>query len=184
MKFAVFGLGNPGNEYVNTRHNVGFQILDKLATKPFESKRYALVSETKFRGRKIFLIKPQTYMNLSGKAVKYYVQLLKIPLENLLIVYDDVSLPLGKLRMRKKGSDGGHNGIKNIISELNTQQFPRLRIGIARENLPKNLADFVLAPFSEEEMSILQEQVFLKAVECIKSWTFIGIDRTMSSCNR
>ncbi len=184
MKFAVFGLGNPGHEYENTRHNVGFKIIDALSTKSFQNKRYALVSETKFRGRTLFLIKPQTYMNLSGKAVKYYLQQLKLPVENILIVYDDISLPLGKLRMRKKGSPGGHNGIKNIIAELGTQQFPRLRIGIGKENLPKDLARYVLANFSDEERELLREKVYPKAVECIKNWAFIGIDRTMTSCNR
>ena len=183
MKYLIFGLGNPGPEYYYTRHNVGFMVLDYLSQN-YESSRYALVSKVKFKGRTLILVKPQTYMNLSGKAVAYYVNLHKVPLTNVLVVYDDISLPFGTIRIRKKGSDGGHNGLKDIIRYLNTTQFPRMRIGIKNEENIHNLADFVLSPFSEREQKLLQEKVLPAAANCIKNLTFVGIDRVMSECNR
>ena len=183
MKFIIFGLGNPGAEYHNTRHNVGFMVLDFLSPN-YESSRYALTSKIKFRGRTLFLVKPQTYMNLSGKAVAYYVNLLKVPLSNILIVYDDISIPFGTIRIRKKGSDGGHNGLKDIIKHLNTTQFPRMRIGIKNEEKIYDLAQFVLSPFSEEEQKLLKEKILPASANCVKNFTFVGIDRIMSECNR
>lgn len=185
MKYLIAGLGNIGAEYELTRHNIGFLTLDRLADQEnlnFEHDRLAFKAEYKFKGRSIMLIKPTTYMNLSGKAVNYWMQQLKIPLENLLIITDDVALPLGKLRMRGKGSDAGHNGLKNIAQTLNTTAYPRLRFGIGDNFRKGQQIDYVLGRFSQNEFD---ELPFLmdKSIEMVKSFCTIGIERTMSQFN-
>ncbi len=184
MKFLIAGLGNIGNEYAQTRHNIGFDILDSLVSDPaqFTLDRHAYYSMVKFKGKSLHLIKPTTYMNLSGKAVKYWLEHLKLSVENLLVVTDDIALPLGKLRVRKSGSDGGHNGLKNIIETLGTTEFPRLRFGIGGD-FPKGYqVDYVLGKWSAEEKKQLPEKIE-KACEAVKSFVTIGIDRTMNFHN-
>src|SRR5574344_732587 len=154
MNYLIVGLGNIGFEYVDTRHNVGFSVLDawsKAANTIFMTKRYGDVAEIKYKGRTFMLLKPSTYMNLSGKAVNYYLQLTKIPIENLLVISDDLALPTGHLRLRKKGSDGGHNGLANITEMIGTQDFSRLRIGIGSNFVHGSQIDFVLGKWTPEE---------------------------------
>ena len=159
-KFLIVGLGNPGAEYHHTRHNTGFMVVDELAKSvgaTFEDKRYGFVAETSLKGRKVFILKPTTYMNLSGDAIAAAANFYKIPPEQVLVIYDDISLPPGKLRLRRKGSAGGHNGIKSIIAQLGTEEFPRIRVGVgAKPNPQYDLADWVLSKFSEEDMTALQ----------------------------
>ncbi|MCS7076402.1 MAG: aminoacyl-tRNA hydrolase [Bacteroidia bacterium] len=184
--FIIVGLGNIGNEYKDTRHNVGFMAVDKLAEQKevkFILNRYAYTAEFKHKGRLFILVKPTTYMNLSGKAVNYYVQEENIPLSNLLIITDDIALPLGKIRIRKKGSDGGHNGLKNIQDALNTQEYARVRIGIGN-NFPKGKqADYVLAPFDEEEIPIIQKTLDIMP-ELILNFGLLEIDKLMNLYNK
>ncbi len=185
MKYLITGLGNIGAEYELTRHNIGFLTLDRLADKEgltFTSDRQATVAEYKFKGRNLVLIKPTTYMNLSGKAVNYWLQHLKIPNENLLILTDDIALPYGKLRMRKKGSDAGHNGLKNIEQTLGTSVYPRLRMGIGDDFHKGQQIDYVLGKFSQEEFDMLPE-IMDRAIEMIKGFCTIGIERTMNQFN-
>ncbi|GIV33879.1 MAG: peptidyl-tRNA hydrolase [Chitinophagales bacterium] len=184
MKFLIAGLGNIGDEYVNTRHNIGFQIVDRLAGEipGFTSGRLAYHCSVKYKGRTLYLIKPTTYMNLSGKAVKYWLDNLRMPLEHLLVVTDDIALPFGKLRIRKSGSDGGHNGLKSIIEALGTNAFPRLRFGIG-SNFPKGYqTEYVLGTWTPEEQKMLAEKIDY-ACEAIRSFTTLGIDRTMNLFN-
>jgi PTH1 family peptidyl-tRNA hydrolase len=191
-KFLIAGLGNKGQEYAFTRHNVGFLIADALAASVskeentaslFRNDKLASVCDTKFKSRILCIIKPSTYMNLSGKAVNYWLQVEKIPLENLLVVTDDLALPFGTLRLRKKGSDGGHNGLTDIISTLQTENFARLRFGIGSEFSKGKQVDYVLGQWSEEEQKLLQEKIDL-SVQIIKSFVTIGADRTMSEFNK
>ena len=185
MKYLIIGLGNPGIEYDNTRHNIGFKVLDKLASlsnTSFSSSRYANYCEIMFKGRKLILLKPNTFMNLSGSAVRYWMQKTKINKENILVVNDDISLPLGALRLRKKGSHGGHNGLKNIEEILADNFYPRLRFGIGDDFARGKQAEYVLGSFSEEDNLILDERIGM-AVQIIQSFTAIGIDRTMSDFN-
>ena len=152
MKFLVVGLGNPGEEYSGTRHNIGFSILDNFAlcfNVSFKTCRYGEITELKYKGRKLYLLKPSTFMNLSGKAVNYWINELKLKLENILIINDDISIPFGVLRMRKKGSDGGHNGLKDINNVLQTQQYPRLRFGIGNNYSIGKQSEFVLGKFND-----------------------------------
>ncbi len=185
MKYLVAGLGNIGQEYANTRHNIGFITLDKLAEVAgltFESKRYAWKTEFRFKGRIFILIKPTTFVNLSGKAISYWLKKEKIPDENLLVIADDIALPLGALRLRKKGGAGGHNGLISIIEHLGTDEFSRLRIG-AGNDFPTGLqVNYVLGEWTKEEKSILFPKIDF-AVEIIKSFGTIGIDRTMNAYN-
>ncbi|NJN41117.1 MAG: aminoacyl-tRNA hydrolase [Flammeovirgaceae bacterium] len=185
MKYLIVGLGNPGLEYELTRHNIGFLTLDRVADAQkvsFSLNRHAEKAEVKYKGRQLHLIKPTTFMNLSGKAVHYWLQELKIPLENLLIVSDDVALPFGKLRMRSRGSSAGHNGLGNIELLLNTQNYSRLRFGVGN-NFPKGQqADFVLSRFTDEEFKQLPEAMD-KAKDMILSFCTIGIERTMNLFN-
>lgn len=186
MKYLIAGLGNIGLEYSGTRHNVGFMILDALAKKTdikFESKRYADKTEFRFKGRTFILIKPTTYMNLSGKAVAYWLKKENIPDENLLVIADDIALPLGTLRMRKKGGAGGHNGLQDIIEHLGTENFARLRVGAGNEFPIGYQVRYVLGEWSEEEKKILEERTE-KAIEAIKNFGTIGVDLTMNSCNK
>ena len=159
MKYLVIGLGNIGAEYELTRHNIGFLVLDRMADTqqgaPWVQGRHAFVSEVKYKGRSIHLVKPTTYMNLSGKAVSYWMQELKIPKENMLVITDDIALKYGTLRMRKKGSAGGHNGLKNIEELTGGQDYPRLRFGVGDDFAKGRQVDYVLSPFSKKEMEEL-----------------------------
>lgn len=193
-KFLIVGLGNIGEEYSFTRHNVGFEIADAFAlsfvkeeekkspARLFSSDKLAMVSTTRFKGKPLVIIKPATYMNLSGKAVNYWRQAENIPVENMLIVTDDLALPFGTLRIKKKGSDGGHNGLTDIIATLGTNEFPRLRFGIGSEFSKGKQVDYVLGKWNADEQKLLPERID-KAIEMIKSFIAIGIDRTMSDFN-
>ncbi|MDP2387240.1 MAG: aminoacyl-tRNA hydrolase [Bacteroidota bacterium] len=184
-KFLIVGLGNIGPEYEGTRHNIGFDVLNKLAETEkvsFSSDRLADVAHLKLKGRSIILIKPTTYMNLSGKAVNYWLQQEKIEKSNMLVLVDELALPLGKLRMGPKGSDGGHNGLKNIQEVLGTSEYPRLRFGISNAFSKGKQVDFVLGKWTEEERPLVKERIDI-AVEAIKSFTFIGLERTMNVFN-
>lgn len=185
MKYLVAGLGNIGEEYAHTRHNIGFDILDAYARASniaFEDKRYAFVATHSVKGRTIILIKPTTYMNLSGKAVNYWLQKEKIPVENLLVIVDDIALSLGTIRIRSKGSDGGHNGLAHINEVLGHSNYARLRFGIGN-NFPKGAqVEYVLGKWSEEEWKLIQPRISI-AAEVINSFVLSGIERTMSAYN-
>jgi PTH1 family peptidyl-tRNA hydrolase len=185
MKYLIAGLGNIGAEYELTRHNIGFLVLDQLADKhnaTFESSRLADKAEFRYKGKIIHLIKPTTYMNLSGKAVAYWLQDLKIPKENLLVVLDDLALPFGSLRLRTKGSSAGHNGLKSIEALNGGQDYSRLRFGIGNDYAKGQQADFVLSNFEKEEFDRLPE-VIGKANEMILSFCTAGAAITMSQFN-
>ena len=185
MKYLIIGLGNPGLQYENTRHNIGFKVLDKLSTvsnNSFFSERYASISEIRYKGRLLILLKPNTFMNLSGKAVKYWMQKKKIFQENILVITDDISLPFGVLRLRKKGSAGGHNGLRNIQEALGNNIYPRLRFGIGNAFSRGSQADYVLSEFSSENFMLLDERIEL-AIKMVRAFTTIGIDHTMSEFN-
>ncbi len=185
MKYLIVGLGNIGVEYAHTRHNIGFDVVDSFANEKeekFEVDRLAAVAYVKFKGRTFVLIKPSTYMNLSGKAVKYWMQAEKIPLENVLVVTDDIALDPGALRMRMKGSHGGHNGLENIIESLGTSNFARLRFGIGNDYSRGRQADFVLSSWKKEEEKMLGERID-QAVEMIKSFGTAGVTATMNLYN-
>jgi PTH1 family peptidyl-tRNA hydrolase len=185
MKYLIVGLGNPGAKYTNTRHNIGFLTLDALAKASnvvFTPNKLADTCEIKHKGRKLILIKPTTFMNLSGKAVNYYLQQEKLTKENLFIVTDDLSLPFGKIRIKPKGSDGGHNGLKDIQLVLGDSKYPRLRFGIGNEFHQGQQVDYVLGEWSSEENATLQSRIDL-AVESILSFSCIGLDRTMNQFN-
>lgn len=185
MKYLIVGLGNPGGEYENTRHNIGFKVLNGLLNNDdkFSNCKYGSLFELNYKSRKLLLLKPDTFMNLSGKAVNYWLQKEKIAIENLLVVTDDLSLNFSSLRLRSKGSDGGHNGLKNINDLLQTNSYPRLRIGIGNEFSKGRQTDYVLGNWSESESSGLQ-QLINDSCEVIKSFCSIGIDYTMSNLNR
>ncbi|MFT5616953.1 MAG: PTH1 family peptidyl-tRNA hydrolase [Arenicella sp.] len=185
MKYLIVGLGNIGREYENTRHNIGFMVLDELVKKKeasFEIDRLAYKTEIKHKGRTIHLIKPTTYMNLSGKAVRSWMNELKIPLENVLIVVDELALPLGTLRMRTKGSSAGHNGLKNIEELLTTSKYTRLRFGIGDEFSKGKQIDYVLGKFTSDEQIDLPTLIDTSC-EMILSFASIGAQRTMSQFN-
>jgi peptidyl-tRNA hydrolase, PTH1 family len=185
MKYLIAGLGNIGPEYELTRHNIGFLVLDQLADQQqvsFSLDRLAEKSEFKHKGRVIHMIKPTTYMNLSGKAITYWLQELKIPRENLLVIVDDLALPFGTLRLRTKGSSAGHNGLKNIEALLPGQEYSRLRFGIGNEFGKGQQVDYVLSNFTQEEFEKLPE-FMKKANEMVLSYCTIGAARTMSQYN-
>jgi PTH1 family peptidyl-tRNA hydrolase len=185
MKYLIIGLGNPGPEYENTRHNIGFKMLDKLAglsNISFSSKRLADVAHVNFKGRTLVLVKPNTFMNLSGKAVKYWMQQTKVDIENILVVTDDISLPFGIVRMRKKGSDGGHNGLKDIQDQLETSNYSRLRFGVGDDFSRGKQAEYVLDNFTTENYITMGTRMDL-AVKMIQAFTSMGIGRTMSDFN-
>ena len=185
MKYLIVGLGNPGLKYENTRHNIGFKVLEAFAKEQeatFTLQRHAEVANIKFKGRQIVLIKPTTFMNLSGKAVNYYLQQEKILKENMLVITDDLALPFGKLRMKLKGSDGGHNGLKDIQATLNTGEYSRLRFGVGSEFKLGQQVDYVLGEWSEEERMTLEERIKI-ATEFIKGFTTIGPQLTMTNWN-
>jgi peptidyl-tRNA hydrolase, PTH1 family len=185
LKYLIVGLGNVGDEYQHTRHNIGFEVLDALAKASnicFEDKRYGAVAEYKFKGRKFILLKPSTYVNLSGKAVNYWLQKENVPIENLLVILDDLALPLGTLRLRPKGSDGGHNGLKNINEVIASQDYARLRIGISSEFPKGSQVDYVLGKWSKEEDKVLSDRIPI-AIELVKSFGTNGVQLTMTQFN-
>ena len=185
MNYLIAGLGNIGQEYSDTRHNAGFMVLDAWAQASntvFTTQRYGDVAEVSFKGRKITLLKPSTYMNLSGNAIRYWMTKLKLPVENLLVICDDLNIPFGTLRMRKKGSDGGHNGLKNIQELLGTQDYARIRVGIGNDFQKGGQVDFVLGKLDGEELKAMPE-ICAKVIEGAKSFVFCGADRAMNSFN-
>lgn len=185
MKYLIAGLGNIGPEYELTRHNIGFLTVDYLAGKfdvEFESGRLAFNASFKHKGRSFYLIKPTTYMNLSGKAINYWMKEMKVPRENVLVITDDISLPFGKLRMRQKGSSAGHNGLKNIEETLGGTNFARLKFGVGNDFPKGRQVDYVLSNFSADEMAEI-ENYFEKASDMILGFGTIGITRTMNQYN-
>ena len=185
MKFLIAGLGNVGAEYDGTRHNIGFDVLDELNSSsdtPFQLERHAHKAEIRHKGKTLVLIKPTTFMNLSGKAINYWLQAEKIPLERLLVITDDLALPFGTLRMRGKGSDGGHNGLANIIQMLGHSEFSRIRFGIGSEFSKGAQVNYVLSPWSAEEIGTMKERVSMSA-EMTLSFCQQGLDRTMGAYN-
>ena len=186
MKYLIVGLGNIGAEYAGTRHNIGFKVLDALAEASnavFTTARYGDVAELKHKGRTLILLKPSTYMNLSGKAVRYWMEAEKIAPENLLVVSDDIALPFGTLRLRPKGSAGGHNGIKSIIAHLGTEVFPRVKVGVGQKPRQYDLADYVLGHFSREEREQMAEG-YRHAAEAVKYMVTDRVDEAMNEYNR
>lgn len=184
-KFLIVGLGNIGDKYHNTRHNIGFTILDSVAKKEgiiFETKKLGDLSRFKYKGRTFILLKPNTYMNLSGKAINYWLKIENIPLENLLVITDDLNLPFGTLRLKAKGSAGGHNGLTNINEVLQTQNYARLRFGIGSEYSKGRQIDHVLGKWSSEEEDQLKERVE-KSGKAISSFALAGINNTMNTFN-
>lgn len=185
MKYLIACLGNIGSEYAGTRHNIGFEVADVLAAEAgtsFVTDRYAAITQVKYKGRQLIVIKPSTYMNLSGNAVRYWLQKEGIEKENLLVIYDDKDLPTGTIRMRGKGSGGSHNGINHIIETLGTDDFPRLRIGIGSDFARGYQVDFVLGKWTDEEKEILIPRLKL-VVSAIKTFCTIGIARAMNEFN-
>lgn len=185
MKYLIACLGNIGAEYANTRHNIGFMVADYLNEElkgSFVTSRHAQVSELRYKGRTLVVIKPTTYMNLSGKAVKYWLQQEKIPIENLLVVLDEIALPLGALRMRKKGSDAGHNGLSNIIESLGTNVFSRLRFGIGNDFPYGKQIDYVLGEWKASDLEVINPRLDV-AASFIKSFVTQGVDLTMNQMN-
>ncbi len=185
-KFLIAGLGNIGTEYAATRHNIGFDVADYLAFKlagSFKLERHAFVAGLKYKGNIIVCIKPTTYMNESGKAVKYWMDKEKISIENILVVVDDLALPLSKLRLRGSGSDAGHNGLKSIQEILGTNAYPKLRFGIGNNFAKGMQVDFVLGKWFPEELPLVRLKIE-KSVEVIESFITTGIERTMSQYNK
>jgi peptidyl-tRNA hydrolase, PTH1 family len=185
MKYLIVGLGNPGIKYAQTRHNIGFLVVEEIARElegGFSVDKLGDVAYVKYKGRTLVLLKPSTYMNLSGKAVNYWMQAEKIPIENVLVITDDLALPFGTLRMKGKGSDGGHNGLKDIQATLNTQNYARLRFGVGSEFERGRQVDYVLGEWSSEEREKLEERV-KQATMFIKGFSTIGLAQTMSSYN-
>lgn len=186
MKFLVAGLGNPGAQYELTRHNIGFLVLDRLADNEkveFTTGRLADKAEVKFKGRTLHLIKPNTFMNLSGKAIAYWLQELKIPKENLIVVVDEIALPFGKLRLKPSGSAGGHNGLKNIETLLGTQEYPRIRVGVGSNYAKGQQVDYVLSNFEQQEFDELPA-IMDRVIETIHAIATIGIERAMNFHNK
>lgn len=185
MKYLIVGLGNIGAEYAETRHNIGFKVLDALAKASnisFSETRHAYRAELKAKGRTFVLIKPTTYMNLSGKAVAYWMQQEKIQLDHLLIICDDIALPFGKIRIRQNGSDGGHNGLKDIANSLSTTNYPRLKFGIGNNFSRGHQVDFVLGQWTDEELTQLTERIDL-CKQAILQLPFVGVTGIMNQFN-
>ncbi len=192
MKYLIVGLGNPGKEYEQTRHNIGYMALDRFVESlnienkdkryEFSVERHAYMTEVKVKGRTLILIKPTTFMNLSGKAVRYWLDKEKIPIENLLIIVDDLALPLGTIRLRMGGSDGGHNGLKDIIATLGHNKFNRLRFGIGNDFAKGRQIDFVLGKIEGEDWNVVDTKLDM-CCDIIKSFASIGMDRTMNLFN-
>jgi peptidyl-tRNA hydrolase, PTH1 family len=185
MKYLIVGLGNIGPEYADTRHNIGFMVLDYLAKKfdaTFETGRHSFVTEIKTKGRTFVLVKPTTYMNLSGKAVGHWLTTLKLPTEQMMVITDDIAIPFGKIRIRIKGSAGGHNGLKHIEQTLGHNNYPRLRFGVGDSFHKGKQVDYVLSKFSDDEQIDLQTLIE-KAADSIISFGTIGLERTMNQYN-
>ncbi len=185
MKYLVVGLGNIGREYAETRHNIGFKVLDALAGASnisFVSGRYGDTAEVRHKGRHITLLKPSTFMNLSGKAVRYWMEQLKVPIENVIIISDDIALPFGAIRIRAKGSHGGHNGLRNIIEILGTQNYARIRFGVGSEFGTGHQVDYVLGEWEQEEINVLPERLEMVG-KAILSFTTAGLANTMNNFN-
>ena len=185
MKYLVVGLGNIGAEYATTRHNMGFMVLDAWAQASnavFTTERYGAVTEISFKGRQFVLLKPSTYMNLSGNAVRYWLQKLDLGVESLLVISDDLNLPFGTIRMRARGSDGGHNGLENIIWTLESDQFARIRIGIGNDFARGAQVDFVLGGLTPEELATIPE-LSERIAGGIKTWAILGPERAMNQLN-
>lgn len=185
MKYLIIGLGNPGVQYEQTRHNIGFLVTEKLVADldgKFTSSKLADRAEVKFKGRILVVIKPTTFMNLSGKAVNYWMQHEKVHPENILVVTDDISLPFGKIRMKGKGSDGGHNGLKDIQSTLNSKEYARLRFGVGNDFLKGQQSSYVLGTWDSDEFAVLSERIDV-AKEAVKSFVTIGLSLAMTQWN-
>ena len=186
MKYLVAGLGNIGDEYINTRHNIGFKILDAWAHASnisFKDKRYGFVTTAKHRGRSYVLLKPSTFMNLSGNAVNYWLKKENIPPGNLIVVVDDIALPLGSIRLRPKGGDGGHNGLEHINRILGSGNYARLRFGIGDNFRKGQQVDHVLGKWTDQESALISDRIDL-AIEMLKSFGFIGLELTMTKYNK
>ena len=186
MKYLIAGLGNIGPKYQNTRHNIGFDILDAFSEASnivFESNRYGDTATYKFKGRTFILLKPSTYVNLSGKAVRYWLTKENIDVKNLLVILDDLALPFGTLRLRPKGGDAGHNGLKNIQELLGHSNYARLRFGIGDEFSKGQQVNYVLGEWTDNERKLIQEKA-KTAIEIIKSFGTIGLERTMNQFNK
>lgn len=186
MKFLVVGLGNPGPEYADTRHNIGFQVLDHLATSAevrFGADRYGDRADLRHKGKAFILIKPSTFMNLSGKAVRYWMDQEDIPAERLLVITDDLAIPFGAIRIRAKGGAGGHNGLTSIIELIGTEEFPRLRFGIGNEFAKGRQSDHVLSPWTEEERKTLKERIEL-AAKAVLQFGLLGVASAMNNFNK
>jgi PTH1 family peptidyl-tRNA hydrolase len=185
MNYLIVGLGNIGVEYANTRHNMGFMVLDAWAQASnivFESGRYGSTATISFKGRKFHLLKPSTYMNLSGKAVRYWMNELKVPVENILVITDDLNIPFGTLRLRKNGSAGGHNGLTNITELIGTQDYARIRVGIGNDYGRGQQVDFVLGTLNDEEKEQMPD-ICKRVIEGVKAFATIGPDRAMNVVN-
>jgi len=185
MKYLIVGLGNIGSEYAETRHNIGFKIVDALAkasTSVFRPDRLGDACEVKFKGRTLILLKPSTYMNLSGKAVNYWMQQAKIPLENLLIITDDIALPTGVIRIRAKGSDGGHNGLKSINEVLGTLDYARMRFGVGNDFQKGRQVEYVLGQWTPQDLTSIAPGID-KATEAIKAFAVEPLSQVMTRFN-
>ncbi len=185
MKYLIVGLGNPGPDYENTRHNIGFMVLDALAKASnavFDDRRYGFRTEIKHRGRTLVLVKPTTFMNRSGNAVRYWLKKEKLETDRLLVILDDIALDFGKLRMRAKGGDAGHNGLSNIIDILGTNVFPRMRLGIGNDFPQGRQIDYVLGEMTSEEKVILEKSM-AHFTEAVKAFSVLGLERTMNFYN-
>ena len=185
MKYLIAGLGNIGAEYANTRHNIGFRVLDSMAESAgvsFTADRYGSVAQIRHKGRTLILLKPSTYMNLSGKAVRYWMEAEKIDIENVLVIVDDIALPFGTLRMRPKGSDGGHNGLKNISQLLGREDYARIRFGIGGDFARGHQVDYVLGEWTDDEMKAMPERLKFFG-DAVLSFATIGAARTQNLFN-
>ncbi len=186
MKYLIVGLGNIGNEYAGTRHNIGFDVVDAVAEEAnvtWDDKRYGAIATCRVKNKSLVLLKPSTYMNLSGKAVRYWMQQENIPVENVLVIVDDLALPFGSLRLRAKGSDAGHNGLKNIQELIGTQTYARLRFGIGNEFGKGQQVDYVLGSWTTEEREGLKTPIE-QCVEIVKSFCLMGVERAMNGFNK
>jgi PTH1 family peptidyl-tRNA hydrolase len=186
MKYLIVGLGNIGEGYQDTRHNIGFTVLDTMAVASnisFTDKRYGAVCELRYKGRDMFLLKPSTYMNLSGNAVSYWLKKENIPLENMLVIVDDIALPLGSIRLRSKGSDGGHNGLAHINTILSTNEYARIRIGIGNSFSKGGQINYVLGKWDPEEKKFMTERISI-VIDIIRSFAFAGVELTMTTYNK
>jgi PTH1 family peptidyl-tRNA hydrolase len=186
MKYLIVGLGNIGDGYKNTRHNIGFTVLDAMAmasNASFTDRRYGAVCQVRYKGRELILLKPSTFMNLSGNAVSYWLKKKNVSIENMLVIVDDIALPPGSIRMRPKGKDGGHNGLAHISTILSTNEYPRIRIGIGNSFQKGAQIDFVLGVWNAEEKKFMEERIKI-VIDMIRSFAFSGLELTMTAFNK